>query len=149
MKCPAFFKQYIYSGKSLDDCYDQFYNNIIFHAGKNYEQSEVEKLTLVKTTKSLEKALCDESITAIRISPETILQREVPVPKNLKKYKPILAIGSPDLIVKRKNSFIPLDYKTSLSLSFFNCIIIVISSISIIQIFLMRESSNQENMALL
>jgi len=119
VKCPAFFKQYVSSGKRLDDCYEQYYHDIIFQSGKDYELSEIEKFSLTDTTKSLTAALRNKTISAIRIKPGTILKREISVSyKKFKKFKKIYAIGKPDLIIRNKdtNSFIPLDYKTSLSL---------------------------------
>jgi predicted RecB family nuclease len=120
VKCPAFFKQYVSSGKRLENCYDQYYHDIIFQSGKDYELSEMEKLSLTDNTQSLADALCDRTISAIRINPGMILKREINVSneKLIKKFKKIYAIGRPDLLIRNKdtNSFIPLDYKTSLSL---------------------------------
>ena len=119
VKCPAFFKQYICSGKRLEDCYDHYYHDIIFQSGKDYELSEVEKLSLTDNTQSLADAFRDKTISTIRIKPGMILKREINVSNDrLKKFKKIYAIGRPDLIIRNKdtNSFIPLDYKTSLSL---------------------------------
>jgi len=119
VKCPAFFKRYVSSGKRLEECYDQYYHDIIFQSGKDYELSEIEKFSLIDTTQSLADALRNKTISAIRIKPGMILKREITVSlKNLKKLKTICAIGRPDLIIRNKdtNSFIPLDYKTSLSL---------------------------------
>ncbi len=119
VKCPAFFKQYVSSGKRLENCYDQYYHDIIFQSGKDYELSEIEKFSLIDTTQSLADALRNKTISAIRIKPGMILKREINVSlKNLKKLKTICAIGRPDLIIRNRdtNSFIPLDYKTSLSL---------------------------------
>ncbi len=119
VKCPAFFKQYVSSGKKLEDCYEQYYHDIIFQSGKDYELSEIEKFSLTDTTQSLTDALHNKTISAIRIKPGMILKREINVSyKKLKKFKKICAIGRPDLIIRNKdtNSFIPLDYKTSLTL---------------------------------
>ena len=119
VKCPAFFKQYVSSGKRLENCYDQYYHDIIFQSGKDYEFVEMEKFSLIDTTQSLADALRNKTISAIRIKPGMILKREINVSyKKLKKIKTICAIGRPDLIIRNKdtNSFIPLDYKTSSSL---------------------------------
>ena len=119
VKCPAFFKQYVSSGKRLEDCYDQYYHDIIFQSGKDYELSEMEKLSLTDNTQSFADAFRDKTISAIRINPRMILKREINVSNDrLKKFKKIYAIGRPDLIIRNNNtnSFIPLDYKTSPSL---------------------------------
>ncbi len=121
VKCPAFFKQYVISGKRLDDCYDQYYHDIIFQSGKDYELSEMEKFSFIENTQSLANALRNKKITTIRIKPGMILKREINVSNEKSKhFNKIYATGKPDLIIRNKdtNTFIPLDYKTSLS--FFN-----------------------------
>ena len=120
VKCPAFFKQYVSSGKRLEDCYDSYYHDIIFQSGKDYELREMEKLSLTDNIHSFADALRDKTITAIRIKPGMILKREINVlnEKLIKKLNNICAIGRPDLLIRNNNTntFIPLDYKTSLSL---------------------------------
>jgi len=79
VKCPAFFKQYISSGKRLNECYDPYYHSIIFQYGKDYEDNEVKQLPLLENTLFLSDAIKDETISAIRISSKTILGREIPI----------------------------------------------------------------------
>ncbi|MFX0104361.1 MAG: TM0106 family RecB-like putative nuclease [Candidatus Hodarchaeota archaeon] len=119
VKCPAFFKQYVSSGKRLEDCYDKYYHDIIFQTGKDYELSEMEKYYFIENTQSLTDLLHNKTISVIRIKPGTILKRKIYVSnEKSKQFNKIYAIGRPDLIIREKdtNKFIPLDYKTSLSL---------------------------------
>ncbi|MBD3194435.1 MAG: TM0106 family RecB-like putative nuclease [Candidatus Lokiarchaeota archaeon] len=121
VKCPAFYKQYISSEKKLEECYDDFYHNIIFQTGKEFEMEELKKLSLVNNTKSLNDALKDEDSSILKLSPEIILKREFSfLDKKIKRSRKINAIGKPDLLIKDSttNKFIPLEYKTSLR--FFN-----------------------------
>ena len=123
VKCSAFFKLFVSSGKKLEDCYDQYYHDIIFQSGKDYELSEIEKFSFIEDTQSFTDALCNKNISEIRIKPGMILKREINFSnEKSKKIIKIWAIGRPDLIIRNDNSdtFIPLDYKTSLS--FYNSI---------------------------
>jgi len=114
VKCPAFFKQYIISGKLLSECYDPYYHSVIFQYGKDFETKEVKKLPLLEYTQSLADTLRDETISVIRISPKMILKREIT--QSFKNFK-IYAIGIPDLIIRYEptKKWIPLDFKTSLT----------------------------------
>lgn len=117
VKCPAFFKQYINSGKLLSECYDPYYHSVIFQYGKDFEAKEVKKLPLLENTQSLADAIRDETISAIRINPKMIIKREIKHSfKKFKKFK-IYVIGIPDLIIRYEHTkkCIPLDFKTSLS----------------------------------
>ena len=119
VKCPAFFKQYVISGKRLEDCYDKYYHDIIFQSGKDYELSETEKFSFIENTQSLTNGLRNKKISTIRINPRVILKRKINVSNEMSKlFNKIYAIGRPDLIIREKdtNTFIPLDYKTSSSL---------------------------------
>ncbi len=119
VKCPAFFKLYIISGNRLEDCYDQYYHDIIFQSGKDYELKEIEKFSLIENDQSLAEILRNKVISVIRIKPGMILKREInPLNEMYNKFNKIYAIGRPDLIIRdnNMNTYIPLDYKTSLGL---------------------------------
>jgi len=77
IKCKAFYKQYISSGKKLDDYYKESYSKLIFQKGNEFEKTEVEKIPFSISEKSIKKSLQDPDASCLRIAPPRILKRKV------------------------------------------------------------------------
>ncbi|MHA1248356.1 MAG: TM0106 family RecB-like putative nuclease [Candidatus Helarchaeota archaeon] len=117
IKCPAFFKQYIKSGKSLRECYPKYYNEEVFSLGVKFEAEKIKELSLVVSTKSLKELIKDYKTKILRIEPPLILKRELPHQDIFKENNlTVFATGRPDLLIRdiKTNKIVPLEYKTSL-----------------------------------
>ncbi len=113
MKCKAFYKKYISSGRRIEECYTESYRKLIFQEGKEFEKSEIEKIPFTESKSSLKQSLKDQKTSILRIEPPLLLKRKIVLKKhNIIAY----AIGRPDLITRdhKTGYLVPLEYKTSL-----------------------------------
>ncbi|MHA1196510.1 MAG: TM0106 family RecB-like putative nuclease [Promethearchaeota archaeon] len=115
VKCPAFFKQAMFSGKKPDECYHDYYRELIFKKGIDFEKSQIEKLTFVETEESLKELIDNKDISMIRIDPRTILYRQMDEIFDLPNDIDVICTGKPDLLIRDPDSMeiVPLEYKTS------------------------------------